>query len=384
MLKELILTAKKQSAFELDGVVLSVNDYKISSKMGQSSTGQQDHSRKFKIADNEAITEVVDVIWANQTRLSEKLECKLKELSLPALRLHLPLVIMLKIFAIMVLEEGAIVKITRAGDVIPKILERTVKKVAPKLPGKEFGEFYWSENDVDLILVNAEENDEVRVNLIEDAFDRLEIAALREASCQKLYDAGLDTVAKIIKATKHEFVDIIGVANGTKIFDSLHEKLQNVDPAVLAAASQCFGRGIGTRKITKLFKSHDKIQGLTLDQILATESFSDITANMVLTGLPKYDRFLEEIKGYYTLEKKEKVMGGDFDGMVVVFTGYRSKEAEKEIEQRGGTIGSSVSSKTTHLVAKDKYSDSGKMQKARAQGIKILSAEDLGELLNNG
>jgi DNA ligase (NAD+) len=380
MLKKLIVQAKAQSKFELDGVVLVVDSHKIRESMSQSSSGSPEHSRKFKISDNAAITEVVDVIWGASKQGYANPRVQLKPVELAGVTITYASGYNAKNIIDMGIGPGAVVKLTRAGDVIPKILE-TIKKVKPKLPGKEFGEVYWSDNNVDLILVNVEENDEVRINSLIDAFDRLEIAALREASVQKLYDAGIDTVAKIIKAKKQQFVELIGAANGTKIYESLHKKLANVDPAVLAAASQCFGRGIGVRRMTKIFQEHGKIQGLTREQILTVETFSDITANLVVNGLVKYEKFLKEINGFYNFEKKEVVMGGDLEGCTFVFTGYRNKDAEKEIESRGGKIGTSVSSKATHLVMKDIFSTSGKAVKARELGLKLLSPADLDELL---
>ena len=381
-LKEIVTKAKKQSSYELDGVVLVVNDFNVRDKMGQSSSGEPEHSRKFKLADesNIATTEVIDVIWSPSKQGYAKPRVQIKPVDLVGVTVSYASGYNAKYIKEQGIGPGAIIKITRSGDVIPKIIE-IIKKVTPKLPGKDFGEVYWSDNEVDLILVNAEDNDEVRVNSILDAFERLEIASLREASCQKLYDAGFDTVAKIIKAKKSEFVEVIGMANGSKIYDSLHEKLTKVDPAVLAAASQCFGRGIGVRKMTKLFKEYANIEELTVEQMVTVESFSDITARLVSTGIPRYKKFLKEIDGFYTLAKKEKVMNGDLEGMTVVFTGYRNKEAEKEIENRGGKIGSSISRTTTHLVAKDVLGDSGKLQKARDLGVKILSPLDLADLL---
>ena len=382
MLQSLVTAAKNVSKFELDGVVLTVNDYSIREKMSQNSNGAPDHSRKFKMADasNEAITEVIDVIWAPSKQGYAKPRVQIKPVDLAGVTITYATGYNAKFIQENGIGPGAIVRITRAGDVIPKILEVT-KKAKAKLPSKAFGEVYWSENDVDLILVNAEENDEVRVNSILDAFDRLDVASLREASCQKLYDAGFDTVEKIIKADKKKFVDIIGEANGTKIYDSLHEKLMNVDSAVLAAASQCFGRGIGVRKMTTLLKEVVDTDELTIEQIMEVEGFSRITARLVKAGFTKYRKFLKEIDGFYKFQQKEKAMNDDFDGLVFVFTGYRSKEAEQEIEKRGGKIGSSVSSNATHLIAKDPDSTSAKMQKARDLGLKIMSPSDLAEML---
>ena len=65
----------------------------------------------------------------------------------------------------------------------------------------------------------------------------------------------------------------------------------------------------------------------------------------------------------------------DLVDLVVVFTGVRDKELEQEIEARGGKVGSSVSSKTKVVVAKDPSDDSGKIKTAKDLGIPVVDIE---------
>ena len=380
LLTKLVISAKIKSPYELDGVVLVVDDIKICERMGEGSTGTVEYARKFKIIGDAPVTEVVDVLWTPSKHGYAKPRVQIKPVELAGVTITFATGYNAAYIVENGIGPGAMVKITRAGDVIPKILE-TVKKATPKLPGKDFGDVYWSENDVDLILVNPGDNDEVKLYSIMDAFNRIEVVGLREASCLKLYEAGYNTVAKIIKAPKETFINIIGEANGAKIFESLHEKLMNIRPAVLAAASQSFGNGIGVRRMEKLYQEHGKIQGLTWAEVNDTESFSDITANLVIVGLDRYEIFLKEIAGFYNFRQEKVIVNGDLEGSVFVFTGYRNKEAEEEIVSRGGKIGSGVSKSATHLVAKDITGSSSKLVKAKELGMKILSPADLESLL---
>jgi NAD-dependent DNA ligase len=61
--------------------------------------------------------------------------------------------------------------------------------------------------------------------------------------------------------------------------------------------------------------------------------------------------------------------------LLVVFTGMRDKELEAEIESRGGKIGSTVSKKTTVVVAKDPSDETGKVKTAKEVGIKVVDFE---------
>jgi len=69
------------------------------------------------------------------------------------------------------------------------------------------------------------------------------------------------------------------------------------------------------------------------------------------------------------------------EGQTFVFTGFRSKELEKAVEDKGGKMGSAVSSKTTYLVAEDKDSTSGKAVKARSLDVKVIGQADLEKML---
>lgn len=74
-------------------------------------------------------------------------------------------------------------------------------------------------------------------------------------------------------------------------------------------------------------------------------------------------------------------VGNDLVDMTVVYTGIRDKISEELIVRRGGKIGSSVSKNTTHLICKDPNSGSSKLEKAKLLGVKIMSLEDLNNLL---
>jgi NAD-dependent DNA ligase len=62
--------------------------------------------------------------------------------------------------------------------------------------------------------------------------------------------------------------------------------------------------------------------------------------------------------------------------MVGVFTGIRNADMEKKIIDNGGIIGSSISGKTTIVIAKDPNANTSKLNGAREQGIEIVNITD--------
>jgi len=69
--------------------------------------------------------------------------------------------------------------------------------------------------------------------------------------------------------------------------------------------------------------------------------------------------------------------GGALSGVAVCFTGVRDKALEAAIVAAGGRVASSVSKNVTILVAKDVHSTSGKTKKARSIGVEIITLSDM-------
>ena len=65
-----------------------------------------------------------------------------------------------------------------------------------------------------------------------------------------------------------------------------------------------------------------------------------------------------------------------FTNMTVVFTGFRNKEWEEMIESNGGNVTTSVSKKTSLVVALNPEDNTGKTAKANDLGVRVISRED--------
>jgi NAD-dependent DNA ligase len=123
----------------------------------------------------------------------------------------------------------------------------------------------------------------------------------------------------------------------------------------------------------------------TISNIMRVEGFDAITAHTIVTNLPRFEAFLKEIDGYYTIaQQKEKVQDGPFTGMTFVFTGYRDKAAQARIEELGGTVTDAINKSTAFLITKTPQSTGSKMKKARDLGIKIIGPAELSDMLQVG
>ena len=89
------------------------------------------------------------------------------------------------------------------------------------------------------------------------------------------------------------------------------------------------------------------------------------------------DDLLEEIQ----FEEENNTQEETLSGMTFVITGslnqYENRDAlKKEIEEKGGKVAGSVSSKTSFLINNDIQSNSSKNKTAKSLGIPIITEEE--------
>src|SRR5699024_9591638 len=95
------------------------------------------------------------------------------------------------------------------------------------------------------------------------------------------------------------------------------------------------------------------------------------------------DKILQEIEFEITETNQEQIL----QDKNIVITGSLNNfsnrnELKALIEELGGKVVSSVSSKTNYLINNDKESQSSKNRKAKELGIEIISEEDFIKIIN--
>jgi NAD-dependent DNA ligase len=248
----------------------------------------------------------------------------------------------------------------------------------------DFGDWEWSTNRVDAVLVDSNRKD-VQVMKLVDTFSRLRIDMLKAGNVEKLYDAGFVTADQIIKMTPQLLVSVMG-ENGFKVAESLKERLQNCYWPEFVGSLNLMGRGVGRKKLTALYQALKGRTELMYDsaQIVGVAGFQTKTAIKIADSMEQVKAFIKSVEGLVTFvpyAEPEAPTGDRMKGQAVVFTGVRSEELEKKIIEQGGEIKSGISSSVTILVCKDPSSGSGKAKKARDLGIKIVDIREMEKIL---
>lgn len=123
------------------------------------------------------------------------------------------------------------------------------------------------------------------------------------------------------------------------------------------------------------------------DQIL--ENFEDISGVKIddnavdknyITSLIEIIKTTEETTEEG--EHKERAFKPSVTGKKIVFSGFRDEELKFQIDESGGQVVTSVSSKTDILVVKDKSKSTGKIEKAKELGIKVMSKKEFEEYMD--
>ena len=112
--------------------------------------------------------------------------------------------------------------------------------------------YEWNETSVDIIAIELDDEsmNKIIVKKLSYFFQTLDVKYMGEGTIEKFVDNGYNDLWKILSAnvSKLEKIDGFGDKLIEKIYDSIDKSLINRNLCDLMAASQIFGRGIGSKK----------------------------------------------------------------------------------------------------------------------------------------
>ncbi len=145
------------------------------------------------------------------------------------------------------------------------------------------------------------------------------------------------------------------------------------------------------KKLAKHFKSIDKLCTASFDELIAVDEIGDRIAESVLNFSQDLGniQLINRLKGYgvqMELSKESLAQQTDkLQGKIFVVSGVfhqmSRNELKKNIEDNGGKVSSSISKKTSYIVAGDNMGPS-KLTKAENLGIHIISEQDFIDMIS--
>ncbi len=145
------------------------------------------------------------------------------------------------------------------------------------------------------------------------------------------------------------------------------------------------------KKLAKYFKSIDNLMQATFEELIAVDEIGDRIAESVIDFSNNLIniQLVERLKMYgIQLSISEELLFNQSDklaGKIFVVSGvfshFNRNDLKKSIEDNGAKVASSISKKTSYVIAGDNMGPS-KRTKAESLGVQIISETDYLELLN--
>lgn len=378
ILDDILRKCKKKSIYEIDGIIIT-DDNKHTRNLSKNPA----YSFAYKGMTQSANVKVIEILWKPSKDGILVPKIHFEKVRLSQADLEYTTGFNAKFIVDNKIGPGAIITVVRSGDVIPYIMGVVKSAKKPALP--EDYEYEWDDNNVNIVLQNADDDEIVIIQRLTKFVKNIGIDNLSEGIITKLVKEGYDTIPKIISLTVNDFLSLTGFKEtlANKLYNNLQNALEKLDLLKLMTASNVFGRGFGKIRIEKILNNYSdivdeyskKTHNKWRNKLLDLEGFDKITVDNFLCALSLFQEFyakvseIVEINPYVNKVKKF----GSFEGKTVVFTGFRNKDWEKIIETEGGKVSNSVSKNTTLLVYNVDGESSSKYKKAEKLGVETIS-----------
>lgn len=176
---------------------------------------------------------------------------------------------------------------------------------------------------------------------------------------------------------------VIGKEKNTdKLLDAIEKSKENDAYQLLTGFGIPNVGKAAAKSILREFQSIQNLRDADAEALKNVNDIGEVSANCILEFFkdPKNQKMVGRMEQYgVNMESKEQPRGTKFQGMTFVVTGtlkgMERKEASAIIEQQGGKVSSSVSKKTTMVLAGENAGS--KLIKAQELGVKIISEEEL-------
>lgn len=384
---------RRELAYDTDGMVIKVNDFAQQEELG-ATVKDPKWATAYKYPPEEAETQVERIIVTMGrtgvlTPSADLTPVHLAGTTVKRATLHNMDFIREKDIRV-----GDWVRIYKAGEIIPEVAvvekdKRTGSEVVFEMPSRcpVCGSLVERvEGEAAYRCTNPECGGIVREKLIHFASrDAMAIDGMGPSVVDSLLAYNLVKDPADFYSLKAEDIEQI---------ERMGEKSANNLVASIAAsknkglAKLLFGLGIrylgakGAELIAERYHTIEAVMNADVESLKGTEGIGNVIADSLYAYFRK-EKNIELIHrlqaaGVLTEEVREEQIGGAFSGEMVVLTGKLAsigrREAGERIRSLGGDVQSSVTNKTTLVVA---GTDAGsKLEKARAKNIPVINEQE--------
>ena len=297
------------------------------------------------------------------------------------------------------LKIGDTVVIQKQGDVIPEV----IKVVKEKRTGKEKdfempkvcpvcgAQAVREEGEAATRCIGIECPAQLLRSIVHFVSkEAMDIDGLGYKIVEQLIEKGLiKNIADIYTLTLEDVASL--KKNGKKFAQNLIDSIEKSKKQDLFHVINALGiRQVGIKAakvLAKKYKTMEELSNASFESLALTDDVGEITANNIIEFFAQEQTkdIIERLKnlGVNMESMQEENIDNRFEGKIFVLTGalekYSRKEAEDLIEKYGGKTSSSVSKKTSYVLAGE---DAGsKLTKAQELGVTIITEKEFEDMV---
>lgn len=373
---------RENLAFEIDGIVIKINEFRYQEELGTTAKSPR-WAIAFKFESPVAVTTLKDCqFYVGRTGVITPVAV-LDSVSIGGVNVQSATLHNENEIKRLGVQIGDRVEITRAGDVIPKVLrvvERT-GNIAIKFPTNC--------PSCKTKLVRDPEMAAWRCPNVLHCPAQIESRIIHFASKDALNMEGVGS-QWIALFLKHGLIkkpsdlfrlkkeDLLKLDRmGEKLADKMLRSIEKSKETSLSRV--IFGLGIPhvgqsiAQKLANCIENLSDLLNISLDQLICIEDVGEVVAKAIIEFREKFRDEILTLSKILKIKEKSKTNSGPWKGKNFVLTGSLSQmtrsEAKEQIENRGGHVQSSVSKNTNYVVVGDE--PGSKLEKARKIGIEI-------------
>ena len=387
--------------FEIDGVVIKVNNYEAQQELGFTAKSPRwAIAYKFKTERVETILESVVFQVGRTGSITPVANLKAVQLGGTVVRrasLHNADQIEKNDLYI-----GDSVYVEKGGEIIPKIVGVNIDNRAINAHKVDFIS-HCPECQTELIRREGESNHFCPnekacppqvIGRMEHFIARkaMNIDGLGVETIAQLFKAGLvQNVADLYSLTFDQVVNLDRMADrsANNLLQSVEASKQITYERVLFALGIRFVGETVAKKLAAKFENIDLLAQASFDELIAVDEIGERIAISVQSYFleEEHKQLIEKLRlaGIQLQGVKKEFLSNKFEGMNFVVSGvfstFSRDELKKIIEDNGGKNVSSISAKTTYVVAGENMGPA-KLEKATKLGVQILSEQEFVELIS--
>ena len=387
--------AKKVATYDVpsDGLVLTYEDIAYGASLGRTAKFPR-HSIAFKWQDEIRETTLTEIEWSasrtgliNPVAIFEPVELEGTTVSRASVH-NVSIVKSLK------LGIGDRITVYKANMIIPQIAENLTGSGNVEIPCKCpvcGGETKIKKvSDVESLYCMNEACDAKKIKAFSlfVSRDAMNVDGMSEATLEKFLGAGfLHGFADLYHLDRHEEAIVSMEGFGEKSYKKLIEAVDVSRNTTLPRVLYALGIaniGVANAKMLCKYFNYD-VEALlraTKEELSEIEGIGEVIASAYVAHMENEDnmRQIREVLGELTIEEAKALGEQTMEGMSFCITGslnhYGRNELKEIIENKGGKVTGSVTSKTKALINNDITSNSSKNKKAKELGVEILTEDD--------